>query len=159
MKNYTALLLRLLLTLIVVYSFGSLLAIGSNYIGKDFFDSPGYQENKDEFVSKLEYYVLNPSDKDASIKAIDVTEDEINYYRNYYGTEADQIYSVEQQYETKIAEANNVENPNTAYIESLQKERDTKITEIQKNFADDQVVKDKIIAIKTEILNRYFSKY
>ena len=159
MKNYTALLLRLLLTLIVVYSFGSLLATGSTYIGKDFFDSSGYRENKDEFVSKLEYYVLNPSDKDASIKAIDVSEDEITYYRNYYGTEAEQIYSVQQQYETKIEEATNVQNPNTAYIESLQKERDTKITEIQKNFADDQVVKDKIIAIKTEILSRYFSEY
>jgi len=159
MKNYTALLLRLLLTLIVIYSFGSLLATGSKYIGKDFFDSSGYQENKDEFVSKLEYYVLNPSDKDASINAIDVSEDEINYYRNYYGTEAEQIYSIEQQYETKIAEASNVQNPNTAYIESLQKERDTKITEIQKNFTDDQVVKDKITEIKTEILNRYFAEY
>ena len=55
MKNYTALLLRLLLTLIVVYSFGSLLYIGNKYIGKDFFYLFGYQENKDEFVSKLEY--------------------------------------------------------------------------------------------------------
>ncbi len=157
--KYTALLLRILLTLIVVYSFGSLLTSGKDYIGKDFLDSNEYQDNKNQFVSGLEYYILNPADKEASIKEIDVTQEEIDYYRHYYGTEAEQIFEVQEQYAPDIAEANNAQNPNPAYIESLQKERDAKITEIQKNFADDQVVKDKIIAIKTNILNNYFAEY
>ena len=44
--KYTALLLRILLTVIVVYSFGSLLTSGKDYIGKDFLDSNEYQDNK-----------------------------------------------------------------------------------------------------------------
>ena len=159
MKNYTALLLRILLTLLVIYSVGAFLATGKNYVGKDFFDSADYSEAERKFLSGIEYYILNPSDQQASIDAIDVTADEIAYYRNYYGSEADQILSIQQQYEEKIAEARDVESPNEEYIEALIAEREAKIEEIRKNFADDQVVVDKIKALKTEVIRQYFAHY
>ena len=108
MKNYTALLLRILLTLLVIYSVGAFLATGKNYVGKDFFDSADYSEAERKFLSGIEYYILNPSDQQASIDAIDVTADEIAYYRNYYGSEVEQKYSIQKQYEGKIAEAREI---------------------------------------------------
>ena len=102
MRNYTALLLRILLTLLVIYSVGAFLASGKNYVGKDFFDSADYSEAERKFLSGVEYYILNPSDQQASIDAIDVTEEEIEYYRNYYGSEVEQVYSTQQQYEQKL---------------------------------------------------------
>ena len=159
MKNYSALLLRILLTLLVIYSVGAFLATGKNYVGKDFFDSADYSEAERKFLSGIEYYILNPSDQQASIDAIDVTADEIAYYRNYYGSEVEQKYSIQKQYEGKIAEARNVESPNEDYIEALIGEREAKIEEIRKNFADDQVVVDKIKALKTEVIRQYFAHY
>ena len=159
MKKYTALLLRILLTLLVIYSIGAFLSSGKNYVGKDFFDSPGYTEAERKFLFGVEYYILNPSNQQASINAIDVTEDEVEYYRNYYGSEADQIYSIQQQYEEKITEARDVESPSEAYIEALIAERETKIEEIRKNFTDDQVVVEKIKALKVEAIRQYFAHY
>jgi len=159
LKKYTALLLRILLTLLVIYSIGAFLSSGKNYIGKDFFDSAGYSEAERKFLSGVEYYILNPSDQQASIDAIDVTADEIEYYRNYYGSEANQMLSIQQQYEAKIAEARDVESPNEEYIEALIAEREAKTEEIRKNFADDQVVIDKIKALKIEVIRQYFAHY
>ena len=159
MKKYTALLLRILLTLLVIYSIGAFLSSGKNYIGKDFFDSAGYSEAEQKFLSGVEYYILNPSDQQASIDAIDVTADEIEYYRNYYGSEVEQVYSIQQQYDAKIAEARDVESPNEEYIDALIAEREAKTEEIRKNFADDQVVVDKIKALKIEVIRQYFAHY
>lgn len=159
MKIYKALLLRILLTLVVIYSLGSFLATATSYIGKEFFDSTEYRNTQNEYVSKLQNYVLNPADEEASLKTISVTQEEIEYYRNYYGTEAEQILNIQQQYEAEIAVASNVETPNEAYINALVSERDRKIADIQKNFADDQVVIDKITALKSEAIKNYFNNY
>ena len=159
MKIYKALLLRILLTLVIIYSLGSFLATATSYIGKEFFDSTEYRDTQNEYVSKLQNYVLNPADEEASLKTISVTQEEIEYYRNYYGTEAEQILNIQQQYEAEIAVASNVETPNEAYINALVSERDRKIADIQKNFADDQVVIDKITALKSEAIKNYFNNY
>ncbi len=159
MKKYTELLLRILLTLIIIYSLGSFLATAPNYIGKGFFDSFEYRETQNEYVSKLQNYVLNPADEEATLNAVSVTKEEIEQYRNYYGTEAEQIFNIQQQYEEKIADASGVEKPNEEYINALVSERDLKIAEIQKNFADDQVVIDKITVIKKDAIKNYFNYY
>ena len=159
MKIYKELLLRILLTLVVIYSLGSFLATATSYIGNEFIDSIEYKDTQNEYVSKLQHYVLNPLDEEATINSISVTQEEIRYYRNYYGTEAEQILNIQQQYENKIAEASNVETPNEAYMNALASERDQKIAEIQKNFADEQVVIDKITALKYDAIKNYFSEY
>lgn len=159
MNKQTALLLRLLLTTIVLYALGAFFYAAPEIIGKDFFDSADYRQTEDEYVSLLQRYVLYPPNKEEMLKSLSVSNEEIDYYRNYYGTETEQILNVQEQYEEKINDAKNVESPNEAYINALIAERDQKIAEIQKNFADEQAVMDKIMALKKEAVEKYFAQY
>lgn len=159
MNKQTALLLRLLLTTIVLYALGAFFYAAPEIIGKDFFDSADYRQTEDEYVSLLQRYVLYPPNKEEMLKSLSVSNEEIDYYRNYYGTETEQILNVQEQYEEKINDAKNVESPNEAYINALIAEQDQKIAEIQKNFADEQAVMDKIMALKKEAVEKYFAQY
>lgn len=159
MKNKEALLLRFILTFIVLYSVGTFFSFGPRYIGKDFLESADFKQTETNFLYGLNRYVLNPIDEEKTKKNITVTQDEIEYYRNYYGSEANQISNVNAQYEEKIQEAKNVEHPNQDLINSLIAERDHKIEEIRKNFSSDEVVMSKIKALKEQALTNFLEDY
>ena len=79
MKN--KLFLTLFLIFIVAIAGVNLLVNGPATIGKYFTDSDVIQQQQQEFMEELQYYVLNPIDFEEAKKQITVTQDEINYYR------------------------------------------------------------------------------
>ncbi|RNF40128.1 histidine kinase dimerization/phospho-acceptor domain-containing protein [Planococcus salinus] len=133
--------LWLAITSIVLIGCFSIMELGSNYIGKDYTDTEDFQNDYENFENQLIVYVLDPPSVEPllSINSRDIEE-----YRERYGSLSDQIRSVQGQYDPGIAEAN--ASANESLAEALTEERDAKIAAIRSNFADDEVVREKIQA-------------
>ena len=153
MKN--KLFLTLFLIFIVAIAGVNLLVNGPATIGKDFTDSDVIHQEQQGFMEELQYYVLNPIDFEEAKKQITVTQEEISYYREYYGSLASQLENVRIQYEDLLADPALTTEDRALY----EKERDEKIQEIRKNFESDDVVKEKILTIKNEALAKYEQTY
>lgn len=157
MTEKKSLLSRIILLFIAIFAITSFITDGPTYFLKDYFKSYQFDEQEESFIRGLNSYVLNPIDKEATIEAISVSKEEIEYYRNYYGPLASQIQNIEEQYADKLREANS--NNNEVYLKTLIEERDAKIADIKKNFEDDTYVEGKIKAEKLRILNDYLGEY
>ena len=146
---------KLFLTLFLIFSiaFGgiSLLNRGQELLAENYFHTDRFQSTEEGFLTGLQQYILNPVDFEELIDNIDATPDEVDYYRNYYGTLSEQLMNIEAQYGERLADPAISEAARTA----LEEERDGKLEEIKKNFESDDVVKDKIIGLKKEALNKY----
>ncbi|WP_160117552.1 sensor histidine kinase [Filibacter tadaridae] len=134
----------------------SIMQGGSKYIGKSYLERDGFQGEIGTFIENLSVTILNPIDLEVEKERITVTEAEIEEHRTRYGTLAEQIGSIDEQYAGRIedAKAGKSEKLKTALI----KERDTKIDDIRKNFEDDAHVEKKIRAEKEEILTRFWNE-
>ncbi len=149
MKN--RLFLTLFLMFVIAYGGISFLHRGQELLSDNYFYTDRFQNNEEEFLRGLRQYILNPIDFEKVMDNIDVTSDEIDRYRNYYGTLSDQLMNIESQYSERLADPAIGEAAKAA----LEEERNNKLEEIKKNFESDDVVKDKIIALKKEALNEY----
>jgi signal transduction histidine kinase len=157
MTEKKSLLFRVILLFIAIFAITSFITDGPTYFLKDYFKSEHFDEQEEAYILGLNSYVLNPINKEATINAISVSDEEIDYYRNYYGPLASQIQNIEEQYAESLSEANSTSNEE--YFNSLMKERDAKIADVQKNFDDDAYVAEKIKAEKLKILNEYLGEY
>jgi signal transduction histidine kinase len=126
------------------------------YVGSSYFESQdflGFYESKIKSIGPV---LLNRLDIDEVTKNLQVDSIEIEQYRNYYGSQMDQIRNVQDQYQDLINEAEN--NNNTVLKEELGIERDEKIKQVRVNFADDDAVREKILTAKKVILRNYDEK-
>ena len=105
-----------------------------------------YEEN-------LGRYILNPFDEEEAKGKITVTKEEINYYRNYYGTLAEQVENIRDQYGERIQQAN--EEKDKELEKLIIEERDKKIADITKNFQSDEYVEKKIREQKEKSIEEY----
>ena len=153
MKN--KLFLTLFLIFIVAIAGVNLLVNGPATIGKDFADSDVIQQEQQSFMDELQQYVLNPIDFEEAKNRITVTQDEIRYYREYYGSLSTQLENVRLQYEERLAEPGLTTEDRAIY----EKQRDEKMQAIRENFESDDVVKEKILTIKEEALAKYEQTY
>lgn len=128
------------LAIILVASF-SVLELGKDYFGKSYLDTIDFDNDLSFFENSLIALELDPLDAE-DVGA--VTQEQIEEYRTRYGTLSEQIQSIQNQYTTDIEEA--TANGNSSVEKILTEERDTKIEAIRSNFADDNIVKEKIIA-------------
>lgn len=124
---------------IVLISIFSVMELGPKYFGKSYLDTPEFKEEYRDFISRLVVLKLDPPKAETEFT---VTEEEIEEYRTRYGTLAQQIQSIQDQFNPDIAEAR--ENDNDSLVEILTAERDDKIADIRENFADDETVRGKI---------------
>lgn len=150
MKNKGKTLLTLFLITWVVFAFVIFVENAYRFIGKSFFESNEFGSTIEDFKTGLNEYVLNDFDAEKAKKNVKVTQSEIEYYRNYYGTLEDQISNIQDQYVDRIEEAENKK-----LKEILVKERDAKIDDITKNFEDDQYVEEKIKKAKFAMIDEY----
>lgn len=157
MKGKSKILLTLFLITWSIFSVISFIQHSNRYIGQSYFDSYEFLETIDIFKDGLNLYVLNDFNAEEAKKQVSVTKEEINNYRYHYGSLTEQIASIQDQYKEKIDEAENEQNNNLK--ELLEKERDTKIDDITKNFNSDQYVAEKIKKIKYAIIDQYASNY
>ncbi|MFD1029926.1 HAMP domain-containing sensor histidine kinase [Metaplanococcus flavidus] len=124
---------------IVLIGIFSVMELGPKYFGKSYLETTEFKEEYNHFINRLIVLELDPPTSDTEFT---VSEDEIEEYRTRYGTLAQQIQSIQDQYNPDIEEA--LENENDSLVEILTEERDGKIEEIRNNFSDDETVREKI---------------
>ncbi|MFJ7737223.1 histidine kinase dimerization/phospho-acceptor domain-containing protein [Lysinibacillus sp. NPDC097287] len=127
--------------------------VGYQYIGKSYFESENFQHEADNFLTGLGPLVLNLPTAEEMKSKLEVSQNEIEEHRNYYGSLGEQISNIKLQYEDRILDAAN--NGATELKEKLEKERDEKIKDITTNFADDEHVRNKILAEKGKLVDQY----
>ena len=77
----------------------SFLRNGSNIIGRDFYESSDIEEQRTAFIEDIIRYEVQPIDFEQLKASIRITEDEIQYYREYYGSLEAQLNNIRLQYE------------------------------------------------------------
>lgn len=153
MKQHSKFLLTLFLIFWTVFAAFSFLSKGSEYIGKNYFESENFESNHHEFLNGLKSYVLTDFDVQEAKDKITITSEEIEYYRFYYGTLAEQVGEIKQQYEGKLSEEDSEYDEETRAL--IKEERDAKIASIVDNFENDAVVEKKIRALKEKAIDQY----
>lgn len=131
--------LWLLIASLVILGAFIIMSIGSTYFGKSYTETEEFKISYEFYLDRLLALELAPLDEDAEIP---VTASEIEEYRNRYGSLAQQVDNIQMQYDSDIEEAKSSGNADMEEI--LVKERDQKIKAIQSNFADDDVVREKV---------------
>lgn len=148
--------LTLFLMFLAIVSSYTFLTKSTEFIGQDYFQSDEFKGIENSFQVDLKKYVLNPITPEEAKAKITVSDDEIAEYRNYYGTLAEQITKIKEQYSSQL------ENGDTAVDEDVQeallKERDAKIAEVKANFEDTETVEKKIRTIKEKAVDAYFQE-
>ncbi|MCR8657528.1 sensor histidine kinase [Paenibacillus endoradicis] len=145
----------------VMFTFGisgilSFLTLGSSYVHKDYFQTPEFQSELQQFANNLNRFELNSITLEQAKRSITVAEYEINNYRNQFGDETYQIDNVNAEFESLILEALAMDDQAAADIYTA--ERDQKIEGIKKMFANDDDAKAQIIARKEQILREYYQE-
>ncbi|WP_042470477.1 HAMP domain-containing sensor histidine kinase [Bacillus ndiopicus] len=143
--------LTLLLIFWTVFALFSFWGNANRIIGKSFISSDEFQMELRQYYGWLYEYVLVPFDAEKAKEQIKITKDEIHYYRNYYGTVEEQIENIVLQYNERLQD----EGISEEVKEVAKQERDRKIEEIKKNFADDAHVEAKIRVLKERIIDNY----
>lgn len=128
---------------IVLIGVFSVMELGPKYFGKSYLETSNFKEEYRDFMNRLVLLELNPPTAETEFT---VTMEEIEEYRTRYGTLADQIQSIQDQYNPDIDAATEAGNDSLAEI--LTEERDGKIGMIRDNFADDNTVREKILEEK-----------
>ncbi|SDZ09224.1 Signal transduction histidine kinase [Evansella caseinilytica] len=128
---------------------------GSHYFHRDYFHTPDFQHELDDFVTYLSLFELYGIDENKAKRSITVTQDEIDEYRYRYGAMEEQLHAVRNQYDERVAEAwavlDTVEHAEEAYIE----EREEQLEEIIHVFEDDEYVKQKVLEEKEQLIDNY----
>ncbi|EON73804.1 hypothetical protein H131_04044 [Lysinibacillus sphaericus OT4b.31] len=152
MKKWKSLLTLVCLIWLVfgVFTFSK---IGYQYIGKSYFQSEDFQHELDNFQSELGPLILNKPNAEELKSKIEVTQNEIEEHRNYYGSLSDQVANINAQYDNRIQEAADVNA--TELKKKLESERNEKIKDITTNFQDDEYVRKKIQADKEALVDKY----
>lgn len=121
------------------------------YFGKQYTETDQFQMEYAFYTDKLISMELAPLDA-AELADKSVSQGEIEEYRNRYGSLAEQVENIQGQYADDIENAK--AEKNTDLVEILLEERNRKITAIQSNFADDDVVVEKIKAERRQAISR-----
>lgn len=124
---------------IVLIGIFSVMELGPKYFGKSYLETVEFKEEYNHFINRLIVLELDPPKAETEFT---ISADEIEEYRTRYGTLAQQIQSIQDQYNPDIEAAR--ESENDSLVEILSEERDGKIDEIRNNFADDETVREKI---------------
>ncbi|MGO1060661.1 sensor histidine kinase [Planococcus sp. FY231025] len=131
--------LWLLVSSLVLLATFIIMELGPTHFGKSYTESEEFKISYLYYTDRLLALGLAPPEEEAEIL---ITAEEIEEYRNRYGSLADQVDNIQMQYADQIEQAK--ASGNSSVEEILVKERDRKIEAIQSNFADDDVVREKI---------------
>ena len=131
----------------------TLFTSGTRYIHRDYFHTPEFQNELDQFTGDLSMFELNSKTAAEAKKAITVTNEEMNEYRNQNGDLNLQIANIKEQYDSLIQQADTKEEANI-----YKTERDKKIMDITNNFSNDDYIKNKVKQEKEQKLDEYFKE-
>lgn len=131
--------LWLLTASLVLIGVISVMELSQKYGGKSYTDTMDFESDFTYFTDRLIALELDPVSAE---KSLPVTSEEIEEYRTRFGSLAEQILSIQNQYNTDIEDAASAGNKSLE--EALTQERDKKIEEIRNNFSEDETVVRKI---------------
>ncbi|WP_203364085.1 HAMP domain-containing sensor histidine kinase [Bacillus sp. REN10] len=143
--------------LLFTYGLSAVIALvihGSTYLKKDYFHTPQFEAQLDEFINGLNMYELNSLTAEEAKKRITVTKEEIEEYRNRYGSLSEQVTTIKKRYAERIQEALLAENQEVAKM--YEEERDEKIKDITNNFKSEDHVRKKIQAEKEKAIDEFY---
>lgn len=129
---------------------------GRQYINKDYYETDFFENHFSQFVDTLNLLELNDITADDVKSDLIVKPEEIEEHRYLYGGLSEQIQTINNQYESRISDANVAGNKESA--EAYTKERDRKIEDITKNFNSNEYVEAKIRKEKERQVDRYFKE-
>lgn len=150
-----------LLAWLILFNFGisgllTSLFNENDYLKENYFQTRQFERTIQDYTKYLQTFgVTLESIEDVKTK-ITVTEQDIEEYRNKYGSLADQVVSIGQQYDHRIEEAN--ANNNKSAAELYEKERDTKIEKITTIFENDEYVRGEIIKDREARITEYLNE-
>ncbi|WP_342429667.1 hypothetical protein [Neobacillus sp. FSL H8-0543] len=126
----------------------------SNYIYKDYFQTPQFQNELNQITAYLNMFELNETTVEEAKKSVTVTDDEIDDYRYRHQDLNEQIVKIKDQYGILIQEAE--ESNNEEAISGYEKERDAKIYEVTTNLSSNEYVRTKVKQEKEREIEEYF---
>ncbi|PLR95150.1 sensor histidine kinase [Bacillus sp. T33-2] len=132
----------------------TLFAFGSDYVHRDYFHTPAFQSEIEQFAHYVGMFELNDLTLEEAKRAITVTEEDINEHRFRYGDLNTQITNIKNQYEPQIQQAKATDNQEAA--DAFTQERDAKIEDITNNFKNDEHVRPKVIKEKEQRIEDYY---
>lgn len=152
---------KIIIIAILLFSFGvsvlfSSVMYGRDLLRGDFFQTGMFNEEYSQFIHELSVYELVNISQAELKNRITVTKEEIEEHRYKFGDLSEQITSIKNQYESKISDAESVQNKEVADI--YRKERDAKIEDITLNFKSDEHIYKKILEEKQEQIDRGFAQ-
>ena len=144
-----------ILVALVLISIPSAIRFGPETVKTNYVNSNEFKNEMDAFYRVLSGTVLNPIQMNEAKERLIVSQSEIEEYRHWYGSLADQVQSIRAQYEDEIMMVE--EEGDTQLKEILVKERDEKIADVMQNFKDDTHVAKKILAEKIGMLQQFIA--
>ncbi|SDM86881.1 histidine kinase dimerization/phospho-acceptor domain-containing protein [Bacillus sp. OK048] len=143
------------LTLLFTFGLSSLLSLfilANSYSSKDYFQTPQFWSELEQFSGYLSVFELNDKTLEEAKKSLKIEEAGINQYRFRNGNLSEQIASIEAEFASQPVFDNPGENA------PLAAKRDTEIAEITKIFNDEEYVKTKILKEKEQRLEKYYKE-
>lgn len=137
--------LWLLAASLVLLGAFTIMELGPTHFGKSYTETAEFDMSYEFYTDRLFAHELAPLDEETKIT---VTASEIEEYRTRYGSLTDQVDNIQMQYADEIDQAK--ASGNSSVEEILVKERDRKIDAVQSNFADEDVVREKVIEEKRQ---------
>ncbi len=110
MKNRLFIGIWILLLASGVYGLFTVFSHGTQYIRGNYFQTPNFQSELNEFETALATLELNHPSPSEVKKSMTVTDQEIHDYRYQYGDLIAQVSNITEQYESKINEAKKNKN-------------------------------------------------
>ncbi|MER1990567.1 MAG: histidine kinase, partial [Solibacillus isronensis] len=101
MKN-NKLYLQLFLIFMVATAVSLIFTNGGRYLGKTFYESQNYNNEAENLVYEFSQYVFNTPTEEEFKGALTVSDEEMDDYRTYYGSLAEQIQNIKEQYSSEI---------------------------------------------------------
>lgn len=126
----------------------------NEYMKTSYFKTTMYEDFESHLLENIQTFEMYYKSKEDTLSSLSVTNEEIEEYRYQNGDLADQVTSIEEQYEIKINDAMVQENQKV--IDYYTKERDKKIEDITKNFESDEYIKEKILKEKKQRVDEYY---
>lgn len=138
---------------ISLFAVSIFVSVGPKFIGGSYYESEYFQESFDYKFQEIGPVLISRLNVDEEIKNLQVEPYEVEQYRNYYGSQIEQIRLVQEQYQELINDAES--NGDEVLKIEFEKVRDNKIADIRENFENDETVREKILSAKKEVLRKY----
>ncbi|WP_062107431.1 sensor histidine kinase [Bacillus niameyensis] len=120
-----------------------LFSFGKEYIYWDYFKTPSFQEEVDQFAYFL--YISNMNNLDREV-VLTVTDEDIKEYRARYGDIDEEVKNIKKEYNARL---NQLQHTKQNIIIA---ERDKKIEDMEKIFTSDDFVSEKIVGEREEMI-------